>query len=106
MNKFRRKAIRNIIKTLKEMLEHEREINVDVFEDIIDETQTILDDEETYFYNIPENLQSGSRYEESENAIDNLEDAINDLEYIDEESSQEEIRTCVSDAIKNLGNCI
>ena len=106
MNKFRRKAIHNIIKKLNEMLEGENEITIDVFEDFIDETQTILDEEETYFYNIPENLQSGSRYDESENAIDRLEDAISDLEYIDEDCSQEEIKKYILSAISNLNNCV
>lgn len=106
MNKLRRKAIRNIIKRLGEMLEGKNEITIDVFEDFIDETQTILDEEETYFYNIPENLQSGSRYDESENAIDRLEDAISDLEYIDEDCSQEEIKKYILSAISNLNNCV
>lgn len=106
MNKLRRKAIRNIIKRLSEMLEVENKIEIGTFEDFIDETQTILDEEETYFYNIPENLQSGSRYDESENAIDKLEDAINDLEYIDEDCSQEEIKEYIVSAISNLNSCV
>lgn len=106
MNKLRRKAIYNIIKKLKEILEGKVEIELDIIEDIIDTTQTILDEEETYFYNIPENLQSGTRYENSEKAIDKLEDAISDLEDIDEESSHEAIRGYISNAIENLNDCI
>ena len=106
MNKLRRKAIRNIIKELSEILEVNNEISVCVVEDFIDKAQMILDEEETYFYNIPENLQSGSRYDESENAIDKLEDAISYLEYIDEECSKEEINKYILSAISNLNNCI
>ena len=106
MNKRRRKAIHDIIKRLNEMLESKNDIDTSIFEDIVDETQTILDDEENYFYNIPENLQSGSRYEESESAIDKLEDAVSELEDIDDDCSQEYIKNCVSNAIKSLNDCV
>ena len=106
MNKLRRKAIRNVIRKLNEILEGKNKISIEVFEDFIDEIQTILDEEETYFYNIPENLQNGARYEESENAIDKLEDAISDLEYIDVDCSKEETEKYILSAVNNLNNCV
>lgn len=110
MNKMRRKAINQLVQKLNDLLKDE---NIDsmsqiiiIIEDIVDEMQTILDDEETYFYNIPENLQSGLRYDESEKACDNLEDAISQLEDISDEYRHEEIQSCILSAIRNLKNCI
>lgn len=42
--------------------------------------ESILDEEQDYYDNIPENLQSSQRAEDSEDAISNLEDAISNLE--------------------------
>lgn len=36
----------------------------------------VLSDEIDYHDNVPENMQSGERYEQSETAIDNLESAM------------------------------
>lgn len=110
MNKLRKKNIVNIIKRLNELLKYMHMYNIDqiveMVEDILDNVVCIFDEEETYFYNIPENLQSGIRYEISENACDNLEDAISELEYIDSDCSQEEIEEYIANAVKNLNNCI
>ena len=105
MNKFRRKEIFRIIQVLNNLLKNNK-IDFEVFEDIIYEIQTILDEEECCCDNIPENLKSGQRYDESENAIDNLYDAISELEDIDEEYSQEEIIDVISSVIEYLDNSI
>lgn len=42
--------------------------------------EAILEEEETYMYNIPENLQGSARYEAAEEAVDNLESAIDSLD--------------------------
>ena len=110
MNKKRRQSIRNIIQRLKQLVNYMNIYDVDeivsMLEDILENIIDILDDEETYFYNIPENLQSGERYEISEMACDNLGDAISELEDIDEEYSKEEIEVYILNAIKNLQNCV
>lgn len=65
MNKARRANIKetvNLIGRAKWMLE------------------SILDEEQEYYDNIPENLQTSQRAEDSEDAISNLEDAISNLE--------------------------
>ena len=41
--------------------------------------QKILDDEEDYFSNIPENLSTSLRADDSENAIDELTNAIEEI---------------------------
>lgn len=65
MNKIRRKAISAVLEQI---------------EDLKTSLEELLGDEETYRDNIPENLQNGTRYEESEDAISDMEDAISNLE--------------------------
>ena len=67
MNKERRKLINN---------------NINLLENIKSNLESILSDEEYCFENMPENLQGSIRGEESENAIDLLNEAINNLEDI------------------------
>lgn len=67
MNKDRRKSISDNIKLL---------------ENIKSKLEDILSDEEMYFDNMPENLQGSIRGEESENAIDALNEAIENLDSV------------------------
>lgn len=110
MNKLRKRAIRDIVQRLNQLVKYMDIYDIDqivsILEDILDRIITIFDEEETYFYNIPENLQNGIRYEISEEACDNLENAISELEDIDNEYSKEEIESYVLNAINSLKNCI
>lgn len=65
MNKTRRKRIEALLTALSE---------------IIDEVESLRDEEQEYLYNIPENLQSSERYAIAENAASNLEEAACDLQ--------------------------
>ena len=65
MNKQRRKQIQD---------------NINALESIKSRLEDILADEEDYFENIPENLQSSMRAETSEEAIDVLTEAIDAIE--------------------------
>ena len=65
MNKDRRK----ILAQLQERLEA-----------IKDEIQSVLEDEEEYRDNMPENLQGSEKYEKADNACDNLSYAVDSLE--------------------------
>ena len=100
MNKARRKEICNIIQKLNNFLSR---ADIDA---AIDEIQMVLDEEECVMDNIPENLQNGYRYQESEEACDNLNDAISELEDIDDEYSEDDIQHAVNNAIQYLNNCI
>lgn len=60
MNKQRRKDIDTIISSLEEIRE---------------QIQTVLDEEQDYLDNIPENLQNSERYETAETAVSELEEA-------------------------------
>jgi hypothetical protein len=44
------------------------------------ELETLRDEEQEYFDNMPESLQGSDKGETAENAISNLDDAINSLE--------------------------
>lgn len=61
MNKYRRMAIAEIIKTLTEAR---------------DELESIRDEEEEAFENYPENLQNSERGEAMQDAIEYLEEAF------------------------------
>lgn len=65
MNKQRRAEIKNVIKIL---------------ENAKDDLGSILFDETDYFENMPENLQGSIRGEESENAIDVLQETIDGID--------------------------
>ena len=67
MNKQRRQKIRYVRKEIENCKES---------------LQKILDEEQDYFDNMPENLQGSMRGSDSENAIDTMENCIEDLENI------------------------
>lgn len=67
MNNARRKKLKNLAEQLGE---------------IMTELEILKGEEETYFYNIPENLQGSKRYEAAETAIDNLDTACDDLDEV------------------------
>ena len=67
MNKQRRQKIRDVRKEIENCKEN---------------LQKILDEEQDYFDNMPENLQGSMRGSDSEDAIDTMENCIEDLENI------------------------
>lgn len=64
MNRTRRKCLAN----LSELLE---ELRISV--------ETLRDEEQEYMDNMPENLQGSIRYEAAEEAVSNLEDAMDSI---------------------------
>ena len=106
MNKIRRQEICSVISTLNGLIQRtkngDKNYVVAALNDIIDDINTIYCDEEEYKDNIPENLQSGYRYESAEEACDNLESAQDALEYIDEDDSEETIINSLQEAIGYL----
>lgn len=65
MNKDRRIKIRNIIKEIEQVKE---------------KLQDVLNEEESVFDNMPENLQCSMRGEESEESIDYMDEAVDALD--------------------------
>ena len=70
MNKLRKQKIREIRKEI---------------ENCKDSLQKVLDEEQDYFDNMPENLQGSMRGSDSEDAIDTMESCVEDLEKVIEE---------------------
>ena len=107
MNKARRKEIYNIIEQLNQALrifKNDKEYDIEsIIMDIINLIQIVFDEEECVMDNIPENFQSGYRYKQSEEACDNLYDAIETLEDAleDEDVNWDSV---ISDAIYSLNN--
>lgn len=70
MNKERRKELNNLIEQIEEL-----KISL----------ETLCEEEQEYYDNMPESIQNGEKGERSQEAIDNLESAIDNLdEAIDE----------------------
>lgn len=80
MNKLRRKELGQVINGLNTIQDRD-----DLYS-LINTLDNIKYDEESYYDNIPENLQYSQRAEDSEMAIENLEEALDLLnEVYDEE---------------------
>ena len=80
MNKLRRKELGQVINGLNTIQDRD-----DLYS-LINTLDNIKYDEESYYDNIPENLQYSQRAEDSETAIENLEEALDLLnEVYDEE---------------------
>ena len=88
MNKHRRKQILEAISQIESLV------------------QDILDEEQEAFDNMPEGLQYSSRGMDSEAAIENLDEALEYLEEIDEIEDMEEIKTNISMAIDCLEDAL
>ena len=102
MNKIRRKEIYivcNKLETFKNIQASERRSNLT---DIINDIEMILSDEQYYMDSIPENMQGGSKYEKAEEACDNLENAISELNEITSESDLQDISSHIDEAIDYL----
>lgn len=96
MNKMRRKDLMGLIKELRAYRD-----NGDIYS-VINGLENIRDDEESYYDNIPENLQSSQRAYDSESAIDNMNDALDILNEAYESSDKEVIRSLVTKAINKI----
>ncbi len=87
MNKVRRKRIFNVSMLLSESN----------MKEMIEELQSILDDEEYAFDSMPENLQYSMRGEESQEAIDCLNNAIDMLQSIIDGDDEYDLDDVVSE---------
>lgn len=105
MNKRRRKEIKSLISKLYDIvkcIQCGMQLDFDALSDIICDLECIWNDEECYRDNIPENLQESIRYTTADEACDNLECAVDALNYIEEDDDVEYITKTINDAIKNL----
>lgn len=96
MNKMRRKDLMGLVNELRTYRDKD-----DIYE-VINELENIRDDEENYYDNIPENLQSSQRAYDSESAIDNMNDALDSLNEAYESDNNDEVRKLVVKAINKI----
>lgn len=75
MNKERRKSIDRVINEIEKLKE--------LYASIVEEVEEIRDEESDYLDNIPENLQGSDRYYTAEEAVGNLDSAVDSLQEID-----------------------
>lgn len=117
MNNQRRKELKNIVATMENICT----VNIDELEGIKSDIESVLWDEEFAFESMPENLQYSMRGEASQEAQDNMNEAINlidefisdyenyetdqihDLED-DEEENEEDIESEIEDRLQDLIN--
>lgn len=100
MNKTRRKELSDVIKELNVIQDRD-----DLYS-CINTLDSIKDDEQDYYDNIPENLQYSQRAEDSEQAIEYMEDALdllNDVYDADEFDKNSEV---IQEAIEKIKNTI
>ena len=98
MNKQRRKELGAIVSILEKNPDNEQ------LQNCLNELDRIMNDEQEYFDNMPENLQGSMRGIESEDAISSMEealDAMSDAQEVEGEERADLIDTaiqCIEDA--------
>jgi hypothetical protein len=115
MNNQRRKELKNIVATMENICT----VNIDELEGIKSDIESLLWDEEFAFESMPENLQYSMRGEASQEAQDNMNEAIdlidefiNDYENYetdqihdpedDEDENEEDIESEIEDRLQDL----
>ena len=91
MNNERRSRIKEAIQKLESLVE--------TMQDVLDEVESIKDDEEVAFEGYPENLQYSEKGEAMQEAMGSLDDAMSELE-----SAKESIDEAVS-ALESAEEC-
>lgn len=101
MNKKRRGEIDGVLFSIsRAKIEQDVESAACIVEQAIDETRSIMQDEQDCLDNMPENLEGSEQYSKMEDAVDHLDDAIGSLE--DAVDVMEDEGGSVDDAIPSL----
>ena len=96
MNKARRKELSKVVSELNIIKDK------DALYDCINTLESIRDDEQDYYDNIPENLQYSQRAEDSEAAIENIEEALDLLNELYEADSFDKDSELIEEAIEKI----
>lgn len=96
MNKMRRKELDDVIKGLNSIQDKD-----DLYS-WMNTLDNIKDDEQDYYDNIPENLQYSQRAEDSEAAIENLEEALDLLNEVYDMDEFDENSELIQEAIGKI----
>lgn len=100
MNKSRRRELLDIVKGLNAISDKD-DLNT-----LINTLDNLKYDEESYYDNIPENLQYSQRAIDSEAAIDKLEDALDLLNEAYNEEEFNKNNDLINQAIDKINNAI
>lgn len=100
MNKARRKELSKLSNELNIIRDKD-----DLYS-CINTLESIKDDEQDYYDNIPENLQYSQRAEDSETAIDNLEEALDLLYELYDADEFDKDSELIQEAIDAIDNAI
>ena len=103
MNKARRTQLRILSVKLSHVVSSDDKVMLDECIGILEDIKW---DEEYYFDNMPENLQGSMRGCESEEAIDNMDQALDALNEAIETEDEEEFSEAVNSAIEYIDDCI
>lgn len=98
MNKARRKELSDVIRGLNAIQDKD-----DLYS-WINTLDNIKDDEQNYYDNIPENLQYSQRAEDSEAAIENLEEALDLLNEVYDADEFDGGHSLIQEAIDKIEN--
>ena len=63
--------------------------------DLKEELESVLSEEQDYYDNMPESFQNGQRGEASQQAIDAIQQAIDNLDMLDAEAVTSNIETAI-----------
>lgn len=103
MNKQRRKRISDVASRIEFVKGDLKTLSGGIL-NIKNELERILSEEESYFENMPENLQGSMRGEEAEEAIDYLTEAIDSLDEAMSKTEEDDIINSLEEAVDNLEN--
>ena len=103
MNKARRGQLRTLSAKLSRIMSID---DKEALDECISMLEDIKWEEEDYFDNMPENLQGSMRGCESEEAIDNMDQALDALNEAIETEDEEEFADAVNLAIEYIDDCI
>ena len=96
MNKARRKELSKVVNELNRIKDK------DALYDCINTLESIRDDEQDYYDNIPENLQYSQRAEDSEAAIENMEEALDLLNELYDADDFDKDSELIEEAIEKI----
>ena len=96
MNKARRKELSKVVCELNIIKDKA------ALYDCINTLESIRDDEQDYYDNIPENLQYSQRAEDSEAAIENMEEALDLLNELYEADVFDKDSELIEEAIEKI----
>ena len=103
MNKIRREQLRKLSEKLSRIASIDDKA---VLEECVSTLEDIKWDEEDYFDNMPENLQGSIRGCESEDAIDNMYQALDALDEAMELENEKELLDTINEAIASIDDCV